>query len=115
MGPSGCESGSGLPQAPQEFRLELFRRLELLEREIQALLRAVSSRSRLNSVSILRELEGELRERLAADDESKKWMDRRAEILVIWRKHRQEFEKLATEYRQRYEARRGRRNRGPRW
>lgn len=115
LGPLASEAASGLPQLPRTFRLELLRRLELLEREVQALLDSGMPRSLLGSVAALRSMEKDLRERLASDSDSATWLETRAEIVVIWRCHRRAFEELASECRQRYEARAGRRERGPRW
>ena len=115
LGSSGWEVGSGLPQLPREFRVELLRRLELLEREVQALLETGDPRLLAESVQSLRALERQLRKRLAADLGSTEWVKTRTEILVMWRQHRRAFEELATELRRRYEVRPGRRDSGPRW
>ena len=115
VGALGLEVGSGLPQGSREFRVELLRRLELLEREVRALLESGDSRSLAESVQSLRTLEVQLRAQLAADLDSTEWVKTRTEILVVWRRHRRAFEQLATDLRHRYEVRPGRRNRGPRW
>ena len=105
----------GLPRSSTEFRLEMLRRLDLLNREIQALDIVQAPQHRLTAVSTLRSMEGEIRERLRVEFDGRARATSRALIITLWKQYRRTFEVLAAQCRQTYPARAGQRDRGPRW
>lgn len=117
-GPGGVSSpgiSGGLPWPPKELRRELLRRLELARREVQTLTVVAGHPLLRSSVETLKELEEELKRRLASAREHPDWAQKRMEIIEMWRQHRRAFERLAGECGQRHPARPGWRERGPRW
>ncbi len=113
--PPERSGGGGLPRQPGELRRDLRRRLALMEREVRALADGSDDPRVLASVVTLEEMERRLRDRLAVDGEPEGWGQWREEIVGLWRRHRQEFERLAARCRRKHTARSGRRESGPRW
>ena len=104
-----------MPGTPVELRRELLRRLVLIEREVRSLAIADMDSPFLESIEALKGMEEELRRRLNGADETDDWNEQRSGILALWKEHRRAFERLAAEGRQRFSARPGRRDLGPRW
>lgn len=112
--PACCEMEGGFTQTSSELRQELLRRLDLLNREIQALDVPRAQQLLQTAVEALHSLESELREQLAGELELEA-AESRLVILAMWRQYRREFEILALRCRQTYPARQGRRDLGPHW
>jgi hypothetical protein len=104
-----------LPYGPEEFRRELVRRLDLLDREIGALDCGEIHEAFEASVEPLRRARKEIESRLAAHFEAGLWDDRRMELCRLWQRYRRDFERLAATWQRRHAARPGQREKGPRW
>ena len=109
------KADAGLPHAPEAFRRELGRRLDLLDREIRALESEQTMTVLADSADSLRRMRKGVNERLADSLDAATWTETRLEIVGMWRRLRREFERLAAASHRRCPARPGQRERGPRW
>ena len=112
--PTRTEGSRKLPDTLEEFRVELMRRVALLDREIRALDLGDSPDGSAGAGRLLGSSREELSELLAALGTSESWFDSRAEIIVVWRRCRHEFEQLAAEWQRQHAVRQVQLARGPR-
>lgn len=102
--PGGATGGGGgspaarrLPEGREDFLREVMRRLDLLDREIRALSRAVPAEGATGAGPDLRQAEMLLRLRIQAAREldGARWPAARREIVEMWGRFRAEFERQA--------------------
>lgn len=109
------EADGRLPVSREEFRRELMRRIELMDREIRGLCAADIDDALAGAVERLSGARRGLEDRLSEGVEVDSWVEARFEIILMWRRYRHEFEHLAVAWQRRHVARTGQRERGPMW